>query len=324
MVAVCFFSCSDEETSKKDQAFNAPNLDISVPAEEEKIESVREEFPIVFIEELDQTQEFYKEQHETSFSHIPKKNWMSFTAGKDGILTKILLFGKPNYIISEHYGSAMSGSVRASNPDRGPKFGSWEISRDDIVNQLAGQSLTETEAGWITLRMRGEIPMEAGKTYFLICEKIADGKPWFGAFAFGEGNPYRFGRHWLHPGHDLVFRTYVGKTQKQIEREQKIILKTNSSAKKEFASVSPNLPPPPIPRTISPLLLDKADSGTIEKTTIKEVVTFTPTEKKSFDLENSNSSETLRLIEFNPMDANDSKEIKQKSLFDRLFKKTTE
>tara|TARA_B100001027_G_C16051685_1_gene234505 strand:- start:191 stop:541 length:351 start_codon:yes stop_codon:yes gene_type:complete len=116
----------------------------------------------------------------------------------------------------------------------------------------------------------------------------------------------------------------VGKTQKQIEREQKIILKTNSSAKKEFASVSPNLPPPPIPRTISPLLLDKADSDIIEKTTIKEVVTFTPTEKKSFDLENSNSSETLRLIEFNPMDANDSKEIKQKSLFDRLFKKTTE
>ncbi|MEJ6621493.1 MAG: hypothetical protein QNL93_06075, partial [Opitutae bacterium] len=42
------------------------------------------EFPVVYVEELDQTQEFYKEQHETSFSFVPKKNWFSYTAGKDG------------------------------------------------------------------------------------------------------------------------------------------------------------------------------------------------------------------------------------------------
>ena len=62
---------------------------------------------------------------------------MSYTAGKDGILTKILLFGKPNYTISEHYGSSMSGFIRADNPDTGPKFGEWSITREEIVNQLA-------------------------------------------------------------------------------------------------------------------------------------------------------------------------------------------
>ena len=122
---------------------------------------------------------FFKEQHETSFSHVPNKNWMSFTAGKDGILTKILLFGKANYLISEHYGSAMRGFVRESNPNTGTVFGEWELSRDEIVNQLAAQGLAENEPGWITIRMRGEIPQEAGKTYFLVCKEIDDERPWF-------------------------------------------------------------------------------------------------------------------------------------------------
>ena len=91
---------------------------------------------------------------------------MSFTAGKDGILTKILLFGKPNYMVSEHYGSAMGGFVRAGNPNTGPKFGSWELSRDDIVNQLSGQGLAEREAGWITIRLRGEIPQKRARPIF--------------------------------------------------------------------------------------------------------------------------------------------------------------
>ena len=141
----------------------------------------------------------------------PTKNWMSFTAGKDGILTKILFFGKANYLISEHYGSGMKGFVRENNPAKGPKLGEWSLSRDEIVNQLAAQGLPETQDGWITIRMRGEIPQESGKTYFLICQEISDGRPWFGAFAFSEGNTYPAGRHWLHPEHDLVFRTYVGK-----------------------------------------------------------------------------------------------------------------
>ena len=70
-------------------------------------------------------------------------------------------------MVSEHYGSAMSGFVRAGNPNTGAKYGSWELSRDDIVNQLSGQGLEERESGWITIRLRGEIPQEAGKTYFL-------------------------------------------------------------------------------------------------------------------------------------------------------------
>ena len=116
--------------------------------------------PVVYIEELDQYQEYFKEQHETSFSHVTKKNWTSYTAGKNGILTKVLLFGKPNYTISEHYGSSMSGFVRADNPDSGPKLGEWSLSREEIVNQLALQGLTEIDQGWITLQMRGEIPQQ--------------------------------------------------------------------------------------------------------------------------------------------------------------------
>ena len=115
----------------------------------------------------------------------------------------------------------MRGFVRTNNPDKGPKLGEWELSRDEIVNQLASQGLEETQAGWITIRMRGEIPQAKGTTYFLVCDSIDDGKSWFGAFAFSEGNAYKFGRHWLHPEHDLVFRTYAGKTAEQINAEQK-------------------------------------------------------------------------------------------------------
>jgi len=177
--------------------------------------------PLVYIEELDQYQEYFKEQHETSFSHVKKKNWTSYTAGKDGILTKILLFGKPNYTISEHYGSSMSGFVRADNPDNGPKLGEWSLTREEIVNQLAVQGLTEIDAGWITLQMRGEIPQQKGRMYFIVCDQIGNKRPWFGAFAFAEGNPYKQGRFWLHPDHDLVFRTYVGKTADQLDKEQR-------------------------------------------------------------------------------------------------------
>ena len=45
----------------------------------------------MYVEELDQSQEFYKEQHETSFSFVREKNWFSYTPEKKGILTKILL-----------------------------------------------------------------------------------------------------------------------------------------------------------------------------------------------------------------------------------------
>ena len=84
------------------------------------------DFPTVYVEELDQSQEFFKEQHETSFSFVSKKNWFSYTSEKKGILTKVLLFGKPNYKPSVHYGDSMHGFIRKGNPDKGPKLGEWE------------------------------------------------------------------------------------------------------------------------------------------------------------------------------------------------------
>lgn len=175
--------------------------------------------PLVQVEELDQYQEYYKEQHTTSFSHVRNKNWFSFRAGKDGILTKILLYGKPTVRITAYYGNSMSGFIREGNPSTGPKYGAWKLSRDDILNQLAAQSLTENDSGWITIHMLGQIPQQTGKTYFLVCDKIPE-KSWFGDFAFGEGNPYPHGRIWFNPDHDLVFRTYVGKTLTELEQSQ--------------------------------------------------------------------------------------------------------
>ena len=64
-------------------------------------------FPHVRVEELDHSQEFFKEQHTTSFSYVPRKNWTSFTASKNGLLNKILLFGKANLIDSPHYGLSL-------------------------------------------------------------------------------------------------------------------------------------------------------------------------------------------------------------------------
>tara|TARA_B100002019_G_scaffold49696_1_gene42306 strand:+ start:4422 stop:5447 length:1026 start_codon:yes stop_codon:yes gene_type:complete len=211
-----FFGCSEDKPEPK-QTTLPPTVD----AKKDVVKKPSKPTPVVYIEELDQFQEYFKEQHETSLSHVSKKNWTSYTAGKDGILTKVLLFGKPNYTISEHYGSSMSGFVRADNPNTGPKLGEWSITRDEIINQLALQGLTETDRGWITLQMRGEIPQQAGRMYFIVCDQIGNKRAWFGAFAFAEGNSYKKGRFWLHPDHDLVFRTYVGKTADQLEKEQR-------------------------------------------------------------------------------------------------------
>ena len=135
LLALLIFSCSDEKPEPEETTTLPP----TVEKKAEVVDTPAEPVPVVYIEELDQYQEYFKEQHETSFSHVTKKNWSSFTAGKDGILTKILLYGKPNYMISEHYGSSMSGFIRANNPDTGPKYGEWSISRDEIIDQLAVQ-----------------------------------------------------------------------------------------------------------------------------------------------------------------------------------------
>ena len=313
------FSCSDESAETEKQPTNPPSSpELSKPPVVSNDPEL--EFPLVYVEELDQIQEFFKEQHETSFSHLPNKNWMSYTAGKDGVLTKILLFGRPNYMVSEHYGSAMSGFVRAGNPNTGAKYGSWELSRDDIVNQLSGQGLEERESGWITIRLRGEIPQEAGKTYFLVCDRIADGRPWFGAFAFGDGNPYLPGRHWLHPGHDLVFRTYVGKTAEQIEREQKTMNDESPPVEDKAIATSPILQPPPPKPLGQPAILVESESpdSSSEKTATENPPPFIQSNP-----EKTENSESIEIIDLST-EGNSTEEKKQKSLFDRLFKNKNE
>jgi hypothetical protein len=304
-----FLSSCSEDSEVPEDPIELPQI-----IEKEEISSEKPvskpEFPVVYIEELDQFQEYFKEQHETSFSHVPNKNWMSFTAGKDGVLTKILLFGKANYQVSEHYGSGMRGFVRESNPKKGPRLGEWELTRDEIVNQLAAQGLNETQAGWITIRMRGNIPQESGKTYFLICKEIDDGKPWFGAFSFSEGNSYLPGRHWLHPDHDLVFRSYVGKTSEQIAKEQKSAANFQPAQPKttENISTSPVLqPPPPKP------MIDKNPSVGL------------PVEyKPAVEVDPTRITPPLLPPEKNStVPENDKKELENKSLFDRLFKKSS-
>ena len=276
-----------------------PSVEAQVSQEDPIIEL---DFPKVRVEELDHSQEFFKEQHTTSFSYVPRKNWTSFTASKNGLLTKVLLYGKANLLDSPHYGLSMSGFVRAGNPDVGPKFGSWLLTREDIVIQLANQGLGDKEAGWLTIRMRGKIPQKAGTRYFLVCDKITENKAWFGEFAFAEANPYKLGSHWLNKEHDLVMRTYVGKTDEQIKALQVATQEEQVAAINEFlpspVSQNPNRsilepsrsyqqsPPATMPaETIPPLIIEKIDS-------------------------NITSS-----------DGNESKRIKKKSLFDRLFKK---
>jgi len=283
------------------------------------------EFPDVYVEELDQTQEFYKEQHETSFSFVTNKNWFSYTASKDGILTKVLFFGKPNFKPSDHYGDSMHGFIREGNPDTGAKFGEWDLSRDDIVNQLSAQGINNREAGWITIRMRGKIPQIAGKTYFFVCDKITGGKPWFGAFAFGEGNPYKEGKFWLHPDHDLVFRTYVGKTPEQVTKEQKNkeITKALGAEEKDVPINPSDLPTPfPISQTTNNVVIQQVDP-------VPEALPgIEPTnEPKNIPVDEQVATPTIQTEQLNLIqipsaidnDQNNSEE--KKSLFNRLFKK---
>ena len=188
LIALCgIFACSETPPDKPEPIVQEPEAPIPPQALKKDSNLTK---PLVYIEELDQFQDYYKEQHTTSFSHVRNKNWFSFRAGKEGLLTKILLYGKPTVRITAYYGNSMSGFIREGNPSTGPKYGAWQLSRDDILDQLAAQSLTENDSGWITIQMLGEIPQEIGKTYFLVCEKIEE-KSWFGDFAFGEGNPTR-------------------------------------------------------------------------------------------------------------------------------------
>ena len=222
--------------------------------------------PIVYVEELDQFQEYFKEQHDTSFSHTRKKNYSSFTAGKSGMPMRIALYGKPHFPTSDFYGSSMSGVLREGSPEQGRKIATWSLSRDEIVSQLATQGLREEDYGWIDVKFKEPTaPLEVGKKYFVVCERISDGKHFFGAFSFGEGNPYKGGRHWLHPEHDLVFRSYVGHEEKPPEAPEgnapeppapieipitpSVSIPQDSEDKKD---VAPPLAPAPTPIRLTP------------------------------------------------------------------------
>ena len=252
------------------------------------------DFPKVSVELLDHSQEFYKEQHTTSFSYVPKKNWTSFTASKNGLLTKVLLFGKANLLESPHYGLSMSGFVRANNPDSGPKYGKWILSRNEIVEQLASQGLGPRESGWLTIRMRGEIPQKVGTLYFLVCDKITENKAWFGEFAFAEANPYEFGSHWLNKQHDLVLRTYVGKTDEQLKSIQ-----LDESSSKVNNAQDESLPLP-ISQELRDLNIPQNPS-TLQSDNISP---------QEFD---NQSGDSLKVRD-------DSNKSEKKSMFERLFK----
>lgn len=260
------------------------------------------EFPKVRVEELDHSQEFFKEQHTTSFSYVPRKNWTSFTASKNGILTKVLLYGKANLLDSPHYGLSMSGFVRAGNPDSGPKYGRWILTREDIVSQLASQGLVEREAGWLTIRMLGQIPQKVGTRYFLVCDKITENKAWFGEFAFAEANPYEFGSHWLNKDHDLVMRTYVGKTDEQIKALQ--VEPTKNVVPKSDESLPSPVSQNPSRTIIAPPTI------TPQPPAKPEVTVPTP----PVVIEKVDSNDTL-------VEVKEDNRTQKKSLFDRLFKK---
>ena len=260
------------------------------------------EFPKVRVEELDHSQEFFKEQHTTSFSYVPRKNWTSFTASKNGILTKVLLYGKANLLDSPHYGLSMSGFVRAGNPDSGPKYGRWILTREDIVSQLASQGLGEREAGWLTIRMLGQIPQKVGTRYFLVCDKITENKAWFGEFAFAEANPYEFGSHWLNKDHDLVMRTYVGKTDEQIKALQ--VEPTNNVVPKSDESLPSPVSQNPSRTIIAPPTITPQPPAKPQLTVPTPPVV----------IEKVDSNDTLSEVK-------EDNRTQKKSLFDRLFKK---
>ena len=65
----------------------------------------------------------------------------------------------------------------------------------------------------------GKSNKKLGKLISLFAIKSLS-KAWFGAFAFGDGNPYKPGRFGFIKI-DLVFRTYIGKTPEQVALEQK-------------------------------------------------------------------------------------------------------
>jgi hypothetical protein len=134
-------------------------------------------------------------------------------------------------------------------------------------------------------------------------------------------------------GHDLVFRTYVGKTAEQIEREQKTLNNTSPPVKNIAVTTNPILqPPPPKPLGKPSVLFENSSpaetlgsdkTGTDANPPFLQATTEKGSKNAAANPQKLESSETIELIGLNS-DSNSTEEKKQKSLFDRLFKKKNE
>lgn len=192
--------------------------------------SVKPTLPPIVVKDLDQAQEIYELQGNTSF-RTGDRGWQSYKASKSGYLTRFSLYGCAHNKAARNksqitYGDVIWGEIRLARTNE--KLGTWTLSRDQIVAQLKLRGWKWTDYDWIDVKISEDqrIPQVAGETYLIQSVKISDNRPFFGSFRFAESNPYPDGAWWhkpptsSSPDYDLVFRTYVGKTAEQVTEER--------------------------------------------------------------------------------------------------------
>jgi hypothetical protein len=221
--------------------------------------------PIV-VENLDQAQEIYEKQENTSFK-TGDRGWQRYKASRSGYLTRFSLYGcahskgarNKSQII---YGDVIWGEIRLERTNE--TLGTWSLSRDQVVAQLKSRGLEETDYDWIHVKISDDqrISQVAGETYLIQSVKISDNRPFFGSFRFGVNDPYPDGAWWhCNPkptaayDKDLVFMTWVGKTAKQVTEERALRLE----------EVEQRLQPPkrsvdiePVPSSVVPVIPEPA------------------------------------------------------------------
>jgi len=211
--------------------------------------------PEIVVEELDQAQESYDEQVVASFG-VGDRGWQTYRASKSGYLTRFSLFGRA-HTKNNTYGAIISGEIRLGRNNK--KLGTWSLSREEVVAQLNARGLHETNYDWIDVKIsEGQrIPQTAGEAYLIRSTSIAGGRDWFGSFRFATGDRYPDGAWWHTPDHssrdgDLVFRTYVGKTAKQVTAErahrlEQMMKQLRAAEDNTTAESSPSRLPNPVP-----------------------------------------------------------------------------
>ena len=225
----------DDETPEVEEAgkTSAPAVDTEIPSQpltnDPSSDATISTSTKILKEKLDQAQEKFDEGSVTSFG-VGERGWQTYTASKNGFLTHFHLYGEATTQGALHkgrkmYGDAVEGVILLDG--NGTTLGTWRLTRDEVVKQLAAQNLRPDERfGWIDVRIEGEqlIPQVAGETYRIQVTKISGGSPWFGSFLFNPRDPYPDGEWWhskaLGKPCDLVFRTYVGKTAGLIAEER--------------------------------------------------------------------------------------------------------